>query len=356
LSLHSPLEFAGPVEHTATARILDASANRAREALRVLEDFVRFSLDDAVLNRHLKQLRHDLTEVLSAIPAAWLLAGRDTPGDVGTQISTSQERVRHSTTDVIRANVKRLQEALRVLEEYGKLVNADVGERVEALRYRSYSLESALFFGVASRERLAGAKLYVLLTGARCRAALDWTIAEAAAGGADVIQLREKGLSDRQLLTRAHEVRKWTRAAGLLFIVNDRPDIALLADADGVHLGQNDLPVREARRILGPDRLIGVSTHTVEQIRRAVLDGASYIGVGPTFASTTKEFESLAGLQYVRAASAETSLPAFVLGGVTAANVGQVVEAGGRRVAVSAAVGDATDPRAVAAAMRKALP
>src|SRR5207248_117972 len=141
-----------------------------------------------------------------------------------------------------------------------------------------------------------GARLYVLLSGETCAAALDWTIAEAAAGGAHVIQLREKGLRDRELLARARQVRRWTRQAGVLFILNDRPDLARLCEADGVHLGQDDLPVKEARRVLGPDALVGVSTHTIEQVRQAVLNGASYIGVGPCFPSRTKTFEDLAGL------------------------------------------------------------
>lgn len=355
LALHAPLEFADPIEQCNTARILDANANRAREAIRVLEDFVRFSLDDAFLSRQLKQLRHDLSQALAVFPPNTLLAARDTRGDVGTDISTSAEQVRHSSADVVQANIKRLQEAMRVLEEYGKLVAPELGQRLEAIRYRSYTLEQVLLLGCQSRTRLSAAKLYVLLTASKCRAALDWTIAEAAAGGADIIQLREKDLPDRELLTRACDVRRWSRKAGLLFIVNDRPDIARLADADGVHLGQEDIPLRDARRILGPDKLIGVSTHTVEQVRQAVLDGASYIGVGPTFSSATKDFARLAGLDFVRAAVAETSLPAFVLGGVTSDNVSEVVAAGGRRIAVSAAVALAHDPRAVVRQLRMSL-
>ena len=189
-----------------------------------------------------------------------------------------------------------------------------------------------------------------------CYAALDWTIAEAAAGGMDVVQLREKILPDSELLRRARDVRRWTRKAGVLFIVNDRPDIARLSEADGVHLGQDDMPIYDARRIVGPDALIGVSTHTIEQVRRAVLDGANYIGVGPTFASSTKNFDVLAGLDFVRAATAETSLPAFVLGGVTAENVHQVVAAGGRRIAVSAAISRSDDPRTAAEKLKMSLP
>src|SRR5262249_58514485 len=111
------------------------------------------------------------------------------------------------------------------------------------------------------------------------------------------------------------------------FILNDRSDIARLAEADGVHLGQDDMPVKEARKILGPGALIGVSTHNSDQVRQAILDGASYIGVGPTFPSTTKEFGELAGLDLVRQATAMTNLPAFVIGGVPAMNIGEAVPA-----------------------------
>jgi thiamine-phosphate pyrophosphorylase len=355
--LEEPLQLLEPTERLDTARILDASANRAREALRVVEDYCRFALNDAFLSRESKELRHDLAEALERFgpPSDSALHARDTPGDVGTAIATEQEQRRHSLLGVARANLKRLQEALRSLEEFGKIRGPDLGQALERLRYRSYTLEKAVVLGTAARERLADARLYVLLTGRRCAAALDWTIAEAAAGGADVFQLREKDLEDRAVLERARNVRRWTRQAGALFIVNDRPDVARLAEADGVHLGQDDLPVREARRILGADALIGVSTHDLGQLRQAVRDGASYVGVGPTFRSETKDFTEFPGLEFVRQAAAETSLPAFVLGGINRETVAAAVAAGARRVAVSAAVCQADDPRQAAAELRRAL-
>jgi thiamine-phosphate pyrophosphorylase len=195
----------------------------------------------------------------------------------------------------------------------------------------------------------------VLLTGSQCTAALDWTIQQAAEGGADVFQLREKTLTDRELIDRAARMRKWTRDAGVLFVVNDRPDVAKLVGADGVHLGQDDLPVAAARRIVGPELLVGVSTHTIEQVRRAVLDGADYLGVGPTFPSNTKSFDHFPGLEFVREAMAETSLPAFALGGIWPGNVAAVVAAGGRRIAVSSAVATADDPQAAATVLKRAV-
>jgi thiamine-phosphate pyrophosphorylase len=126
--------------------------------------------------------------------------------------------------------------------------------------------------------------------------------------------------------------------------MNDRPDLAVLSLADGVHLGQNELSVKDARNIIGTDRLIGVSTHSLQQARQAVLDGASYIGVGPTFPSPTKSFDHFPGLELLRAVAAEVSLPAFAIGGISAENVEQVIAAGFRRIAVRSAVADANGP------------
>ena len=244
---------------------------------------------------------------------------------------------------------------MRSLEEYSKIFSPSAGQRLEQIRYQSYTLERAVVIGAGSRQRLADARLYVLLTTSECNAALDWTIKEAAAGGAQVFQLREKGLPDRLLLEKARQVRGWTRQEGVLFIMNDRPDIARLVEADGVHVGQEELPARECRRVMRRDALVGVSTHSLEQARRAVLDGASYIGVGPTFPSGTKDFAELAGLEFLRAAAAETTLPAFAIGGVNGKTVGAAVAAGARRVAVSQAIARADDPRRAAAELLGAL-
>lgn len=355
LRLDEPLRLTEPADQVDRARILDASANRAREALRVIEDYCRFTLDDRFLSEELKQLRHALTEALASLPSGLLLEARETLRDVGTRISTESEQQRHSLRAVVQANLKRLQEALRSLEEYGKLHSPAVGAALEKLRYRSYTLERTLLLGATSRQRLADAQLYVLVTGSSCTAGLEWTIQEAAAGGAQIVQLREKGLRDRELLERARQVRRWTRKANVLFIMNDRPDLARLAEADGVHLGQEELAVKDARRIVGPDALIGVSTHNLDQVRQAVLDGANYLGVGPTFTSGTKHFGELAGLEFVRMATAETSLPSFVIGGVNLETIRAAVAAGARRVAVSQAICQAEDPRAVAAKLRRVL-
>ncbi|MFO0202059.1 MAG: thiamine phosphate synthase, partial [Alphaproteobacteria bacterium] len=143
--------------------------------------------------------------------------------------------------------------------------------------------------------------------------------------------------------------------SGALFIMNDRPDLAVLAEADGVHVGQGDLTAQEARRIVGGDKLVGVSTHSIEQARQAVLDGADYIGVGPVFSSRTKEFDEFSGLEYVQQVASEITLPAFAIGGIGVTNLREVLSAGASRVAVSSEICAADDVERVAARMKESL-
>jgi len=344
-----------PIGQVDALRVIDAASNRAREALRVLEDYTRFVLDDAHLNSLLKTMRHELAEALRPFPIDHLLAARDTLNDVGTTITTPAESRRESLDDVITAAFKRGQEAFRTLEEFGKLHGAPLASALESLRYRLYTLEKAIGNTRRNRRRLAGRCLYLLVTGSLCPRGAGQVIREALQGGVGMVQVREKSLDDRELVELGRRVREWTREAGALYIMNDRADLAVLTDADGVHLGQEDLSVREARRIVGPERLIGVSTHTIAQARQAVLDGADYLGVGPVFSSGTKEFEQLAGLDFVRRAADEITLPWFAIGGIHAGNLDAVLEAGAARVAVSGAVCRADDPAGAAAELHRLL-
>lgn len=201
------------------------------------------------------------------------------------------------------------------------------------------------------RERLAKVRLYVL-TGREWMRGRPWeaVVQQALEGGAQMVQLREKMLSDGELLFAARRLRELTNAFGALMIVNDRPDIALLSDADGVHIGQEDLPVAEVRKLIGPDRLIGVSTHAVEQARRAAAEGADMIGVGPIFATPTKvKTEPPVTFAYARRiAELRLGTAAFAIGGLEPRHVPMVLEAGLRRVAAVRGVIGADDPRAAA--------
>jgi len=352
-----PLDLYDPVRAVDIGRILDASANRAREGLRVVEDYARFVLDDPGLTRRLKEVRHRLAEALRGFDPDLLIGSRDTREDVGTHIMTPSEQVRENPRAVLTANFKRIGEALRTLEEYGKLVDVWLSGRFEVLRYDVYTLEKLTLTAVHAYRALGDAKLMILVGGLPTLGDLTWIVGEALAGGADLIELREKNLADRELLSRAREVRILTAQAKARFILNDRPDLARLAGADGVHVGQDDVSVRDARRIVGPNLLIGVSTHDRAQLDAAILSGAGYLGVGPVFPSATKEFSEpeLAGLAFVQAAAETTNIPWFAIGGITEENVERVLAAGATRIAVSAAVVRAERPRRAAARLKARL-
>jgi thiamine-phosphate pyrophosphorylase len=330
----------------ATLRILDASANRCREGLRVIEDFVRFVLDDRHLTTLLKQLRHDLTASLSSLPSEQLLASRETQHDVGSTVTTAAEGQRPDAIAVVAASFKRVEESLRSLEEYGKIIDPSLGAKFESLRYRVYTLERAVHTTQDACHRLASSRLYVLLDGRGSETAFAQMAQTLIDAHVDVIQLRDKSLNDRTLLALGRTLRALTGDTQTLFIMNDRPDLAVLCEADGVHVGQGELSVHDVRHIVGPSMLVGVSTHSIEQARQAVLDGASYIGVGPVFPSMTKTFDRLAGLDFVRAVAAEITLPAFAIGGVTSSNLDDILAAGLSRIAVSGAILNSQDPAA----------
>jgi thiamine-phosphate pyrophosphorylase len=313
---------------------------------------VRFVLDDPGLTRRVKEVRHRLAHAVRGLDPELLIGARDTTGDVGTHIMTASEQARENPRAVLTANFKRTGEALRSLEEYGKLIDVWLAGRFEVLRYDVYTLEKLVLAAVAAYRTLDDTRLMVLVGGLPTLGDLTWIVGETLAAGADAIQLREKGVADRELLHRAREVRILTAQARARFILNDRPDLARLAGADGVHLGQDDMSLRDARRIVGPSALIGVSTHDRAQLDQAVVAGAGYLGVGPVFASATKDFSDFAGLAYVRLAAETTNLPWFAIGGIGIENVEQVLEAGATRVAVSSAVVRADSPRAATKALR----
>ena len=328
----------------AAYRIIDANLNRCMEGFRVTEEYLRFAWDDKHLSTVCKQLRHELVAIADRLPVNRLHAMRDVVGDIGTGISTEAEYRREGLRSVAAANVKRVEQSLRSMEEYAKVVSPALAPAFESLRYRTYVLERAISVGHESKKRLEASRLCVLVDGRESPEMFCELVTALRDNGADVIQLREKTLPDRELLRRARALHELLRDSKTLFIVNDRVDLALAARADGVHLGQEDLPIDETRRLMGPDRLIGVSTHGIEQARQAVLDGANYIGCGPVFPSATKAFAQFPGPEFLAQVSREITLPAFAIGGISEKRMATVRQCGFSRVAVSSAIVDAPDP------------
>jgi thiamine-phosphate pyrophosphorylase len=203
--------------------------------------------------------------------------------------------------------------------------------------------------GLARRARLARSRLY-FVTDAVSEDLLD----SALRGGVDIVQLRDKEIADDDLVRVAEPFRRACDRHGALFILNDRPDLVERCDADGVHVGQGDAPVTEARRSVGPDRLVGLSTHTRAQLEEC--GDADYVGVGTIFATPTKPGNDAGGLDLVRGARYAARVPWFAIGGIDRSNVADVVEAGANGVAVVRAIRDAGDPEKAARELRAALP
>jgi len=337
------------------ARLIDANLNRASEGFRVAEDYTRFVLQDRTLSERLKQARHRLQEAAGFLPESWRVTTRDVPNDVGLELSTELEGRRETMLGVAVANIKRVQEALRSLEEVSKIDNSLAARQFGAIRYEAYHLEKLFRTATAARQALASADVYWVAEPDACRKTFEWTANEVLDAGVVLVQLRQKGTDDRALLGMAQDLRRWTERYGARLVINDRADLARLVGADGVHVGQTDLPADAVRRVLGPDAIVGVSTHSLSDLERAVLQGADYVGVGPVFPSNTKSFDAFPGLDFVRAAVQSTSLPAFCIGGVATRNVDAVIEAGGRRVAVGRAISDSEEPGQVVRRLRTAI-
>jgi thiamine-phosphate pyrophosphorylase len=330
----------------AAYRILDANFNRAREALRVVEEYCRFALNSGALSERAKGLRHELCTAVGRLDTGKLLAGRDTVGDVGVGQKVEGQLQRGSVKDCFVAAAKRLTEALRALAEMAQMEDKAVADAVERLRSEAYTLEKDIVLFSEPVEKFNRVRLYVIITSNLPAEALALA-SKCATGGADCLQLRAKDIPDDRLFALAVEFVEICREMGALSIINDRADVAAVAGADGVHLGQNDLPVEQVRRLQLAPLIIGKSTHSLKELEAALPALPSYVSLGPAFATPTKPGIEIAGPVYVRQGLqklAETGISHVAIGGITLDNVEQVIEAGAQRVAVCATVTKAIDP------------
>ncbi|MGY8731449.1 MAG: thiamine phosphate synthase [Pirellulales bacterium] len=338
-------------------RIIDANANRAAEALRTIEEYVRFVVNDAQMSQATKSLRHHLVTIMQLVPLRDRSVARESQFDVGRNLTTIEETNRANVLAVVAAAFGRLKQALRCLEEYSKTMFSDAAELFEQLRYDAYQLEKMVINASLTDERLVRANVYAIVDGQGDSDAFCRRINELCAAGVDLIQLRDKSLNDKVLLERAILLRRVIDAAERtpLMIMNDRPDLAVLSRADGVHVGQAELSVEQTRRIVGIDALIGVSTHSLDQVKQAVIDGANYIGCGPVFVSETKKFAKFLGVEFLRQVVNTTTVPVFAIGGISLDNIGEISAVGFTRVAVSACLTNTEDVIATVAEIKMAL-
>ncbi|MEX0268371.1 thiamine phosphate synthase [Leptolyngbyaceae cyanobacterium UHCC 1019] len=320
----------------AVLRILDANLDRAREGLRVVEEWCRFGLENAELTQECKSLRQEL----ATWHTAELRSARDTPGDPGTVLTHAGEETRADVQQVVQANICRVEEALRVLEEYGKMHHLEMGSACKHMRYRVYILESKLT-SFSLHQKLRRSRLYLVTSPSE---KLYEQVEAALRGGLTLVQYRDKEANDQIRWETADKLCQLCHDYEALFIVNDRVDLAIAVHADGVHLGQQDMPFAIARQLLGAQRLIGRSTKNSDEMQQAIQEGADYIGVGPVYETPTKAGRAAVGLDYVRYAVNHATIPWFAIGGIDANNLSEVLAAGGDRVAVVRAIMQAEQP------------
>ena len=297
-------------------RIIDVNINRAVEGIRVIEEIARFVLEDKKSTTQLKQIRAKLRQTTH-------LKERRSLEDVGRELYTKSEGKRETILDIFSANAKRVQEALRVLEEFSKLSDPRLGKSFKAFRFKVYELEKQMLPLLVRQHRL-DFDLYVISDTAK----------QSIVSEVKIIQLRDKTSTKGQILKQAKMARQLTKRSGTTFIVNDYVDLAVKSKADGVHLGQEDISVRQARRKLGKDKINGDSTHNYKKALAAERAGADYIAVGPVFSTPTKPDAKAVGLKLLQQVVKRVKVPVVAIGGINPSNIKSIIKTGCGKVAV----------------------
>lgn len=336
-------------------QIIDVNLNRCGEGLRVIEEIARFVFSDSELQRKTKHLRQQLSRFFvgdksSGLDRLRLIGcGRDSESDIGRSYSTSAEMKRESFESVLRSNFSRVEESARVLEEFSKTISPKLGEKIKEFRFKLYTLEKDFVgkhFAAGKREYLRNIGIYPIVDrqqiGKRSVLSVARQIID---GGAKILQYRDKVSDDGTIFDTCKVLMSLCRKKGVRFIVNDAVDIAVAIDADGVHLGQTDIPVPEARKLLGPDKIIGKSSHNIPEAGRTAKEDIDYLAVGPIFPTTTKPNYRVAGLKLLEWAKANISLPIIAIGGINLKNIGPVVKLKPDGIAVVSAILSAPDLR-----------
>ncbi len=328
-------------------RIIDANLNRAGEGLHLLEDIARLILNDAELTRQLKTIRHEI------LRGDWsfnqqLIQARNSESDVGIDIEAPGEEKERELPIMVVANARRVQESLRILEELAKMPGTTPeleSEKFKQARFALYTIEQRLLAKLSRQDktkRLTG--LYAIIDSQALNRRNHIEVAkQLIRGGANTIQLRDKLRSKGELLPIAQQLKNLCSEHGVLFIMNDYLDLVLATDADGLHLGQKDLPIKVARKLLPVDRILGCSVNTVDQAIAAESDGADYIAVGSIYPTASKETAKVVGVERLRQIRRAVSLPLVAIGGINRDNAAEVSAAGADSVAAISAILGAED-------------
>lgn len=298
--------------------LLDANINRAKEGLRVLEDTARFVLSDEELMNKVRPIRHALAEFFPELEKLKQLESRHAGRDIGQKHDVPD---RKTIRQLVMANARRVQEALRVLEEY-----ATKASTLKDQRYALYEIET-LFLKTLRLYPFKINSVYVISDEVA-------PLEEGLRQGAKLVQLRDKKNTPAQILEKAKVIKKLADEYEATFIVNDYPEVAVACDADGVHLGQEDMSTEEVRKILKPGQILGRTTHEISQARKAIAEKADYISCGPIHATPTKPNRKPVGFEYLRQLQSEIKIPFVVIGGLDLNNVDEVLTTGPHTIGI----------------------
>jgi thiamine-phosphate pyrophosphorylase len=326
-------------------RIIDASLNRIGEGLRFLEEYARFSLDDTALTQQLKNLRHKLVRINSKLQPQ-IIRGRDSVGDIGADMEVPGENKRRDVAGSISANARRVQESLRVMEELARDPELDLETNTyKRARFEIYTIEKELLTRMLRQDklkRLTG--LYVIIDiGFLNGRNLSDIAAQVIRGGTKVIQLRDKERNVKEFLNSAIVLRDICAEHNVLFIINDSLEVALASEADGLHIGQDDLPADIARRLLPIDKILGCSASNLNEAQKAKAEGADYLGIGAIYPTLSKDVSPAIGSDALKNIRRALNLPLVAIGGINETNLKAVIKAGADAAAVISAVMNADD-------------
>lgn len=321
-------------------RIVDANCNRISEGLRFLEDVSRFTLNDQALSRQIRDLRHTIAKNITVLGNS-PLSERDAAGDIGAKFDPSNQH--QDMPSLVAANAKRIEEGLRIIEELAKLPELSAFLRstdFQQMRFTVYTIERDLTGKLLRKTTVQKIKgLYAIIDTSMIgtRNACD-IASHMILGGVKIIQLRDKSSTKAALFVIAQQLKQLCQQSGILFIINDHLDIALAVAADGIQIGQDDLPISVVRNTIPIEMIIGCSVYSAAQAQKAQTDGADYIGVGAIFATSTKNEVTIIGLEGLQQIRNTIAIPIVAIGGINTQNIAGVMATGVDAAAVISAL------------------
>ncbi len=332
-------------------QIIDANLDRAREGLRVLEDWARFGLGK---ERYVKRIKN-FRQILGKNHLEIYKQSRNHIEDKCQGLAHQEQINRNTSEQIISSNSGRVQEALRVIEEFSRLHNHELSKIASEIRYEIYTIEINLLNLSKcknSEEILKENDLYVITDQ---KENLLEILEEILIAGVRIVQHRFKTGTDKDNLQEAIQIKNLCKRYDSLFIINDRLDIALASNADGIHLGQDDLDLKTARKILGYSKIVGVSANNEIDISNALREGCDYIGIGPVFETATKKNKKPLGIEKIKTLTKDLNIPWFAIGGINSSNISYLKRNGLKKVALVSQLMNSEDPKEDAIMILKEL-